>query len=146
MSLPVAALYDIVIGAHRIAGILMILFAVALTVMPILSRSQEGVLEKADPLVKLAGPLFALVLLTGTYQVIHLKIAFFQVWIVGALLCGIAYIGVLDGLWRRKSKAVLGGGLSAAEDRKARSLLIAAGAVMIVLIFAATYLMENQVG
>lgn len=146
MALQLAALYDIVLGAHQISGILLILFAVALTVIPILARSQDGLLEKAEPLVKLSGPLFGLIVLTGAYQVVDLGIKFFQGWIVGALLLGLAYMGVLHGLWRPKSEAIIAGGLAAAAERKARSLLIVGGAAMIVLIFAAMYLMENKPG
>jgi hypothetical protein len=135
MQPQLASLYEIVLGAHRISGYLLVLFMLTLTVMSILSRHQEGLLAQAWPLVKLAGPLLLLVVITGGYQLHELGEKFFQLWIVGALLLGIAVIGLLHGLWwPRAKKLAVGDG---------HGLLIAAALAMLAMTFAAVWLMET---
>jgi len=144
MLVPVAALYDVSLRIHQIAGLGLIVIAVAITVLSVLSRNQDGVLEKGLPLAVIAGPLFGLVLLTGAYQLFKADISFFQVWVIGALLLGIGFMGVLHGTWRPKARQVIDGELSGEALEKAKQTLIAVGASMIVMVIVATYLMENN--
>jgi MFS superfamily sulfate permease-like transporter len=136
MPIQLASLYEIVLGAHRISAYLLVLFALTLAVLSILSRHQEGLLGQAAPLIKLSGPLLALVVLTGSYQLIDLGMKFFQGWIVGALLLGIAMLGVMHAYWWPRAKKADGG--------EPRALLIPAALTILVLIFAATYLMQSH--
>lgn len=143
MTLPFAALYDIVLGAHQISGMLLLLIAVALTVLAVLSRNQEGLFGHALVLVKLCDPLFGLVVLTGAYQLIDLGIGFFQGWVIGALLFGVAFIGILHAYWRPQAKRIAAGELQGERAKRTCNELAGAGGAMIVLILLATYLMER---
>ena len=146
MNAPLASLYDISLGIHQIAGLALILIAVAITVISIMSRSKEGLLEKAMPLAKLAGPFFGLVVLTGAYQLIDADIKLFQAWVIGALLLGIGFMGTLHGTWRPKAQEVLDGKLEGEALNKAKTTLSAVATSMIIMVIVATYLMESQPG
>lgn len=146
MIVPVASLYDISLGIHQIAGLGLILIAVGLTILSIMSRSQEGMLEKAIPLTRIAGPLFGLVLLTGAYQLIDLNIKFFQAWVIGALLLGLGFMGTMHGTWRPRAQALIDGEVSGEEAEKERGVLVAVATSLIIMVIVATYLMESQVG
>jgi hypothetical protein len=146
MVAPLASLYDISLGIHQLAGLGLILIAVAITIISILSRNQEGILEKAIPLTKLAGPLFGLVLLTGAYQLIDLNIKLFQAWVIGALLLGIGFMGTLHGTWRPRAEQLIDGEISGEEAESARNTLVAVATSLIIMIVIATYLMESQTG
>lgn len=143
MTTPLAALYDISLGIHQIAGLLLILVAVAITILTILSRNQEGMLEKAISLAKLAGPFFGLVLLTGAYQLIDSGVSFFQAWVIGALLLGIGFMGVLHGSWQPAAEEIISGELTGEALEKTRSKAIGLATSMIVMVIVATYLMES---
>lgn len=145
MTAPLASLYDVSLGIHQIAGLGLILIAVAITVLSVLARNQEGVIEKGIPLAKLAGPLFGLVLFTGAYQLIDHNIDFFQAWVIGALLLGIGFIGTLHGTWRPTAQKIAGGELTGEALEKAKQTAIGVSAAMIVMVIVATYLMENNV-
>lgn len=145
MTVPVAALYDVSLAIHQISGLVLILIAVAITVLSVLSRNQNGMLEKALPLAKLAGPFFGLVVLTGAYQLIDRNIDFFQAWVIGALLLGIGFMGTLHGNWRPKAEAILSGEIEGDAAAKAKSTLVGVSAAMIVMLVVATYLMESGV-
>jgi hypothetical protein len=146
MNAPLASLYDISLGIHQIAGLALILITVAITVISVLARNQEGILEKALPLTKLAGPFFGLVLLTGAYQLIDADIKLFQAWVIGALLLGLAFMGTLHGTWRPRAEEILEGKLEGEALAKAKSTLAAVATSMIVMVVVATYLMESQPG
>lgn len=146
MTTQLAALYDISLGIHQISGLALILIAVAITILSVLSRNQDGLLEKALPLAKLAGPFFGLVILTGAYQLIDLEIKFFQAWVIGATLLGFAFMGVLHGTWRPRAQEIIDGKLEGDALKSAQSTLIAVSTSMIIMIIVATYLMESQTG
>ncbi len=146
MTTQLAALYDISLAIHQIGGLALILIAVAITILSLLSRNQEGMLEKALPLAKLAGPFLGLVFLTGAYQLFDLDIKFFQAWVIGALLLGVAFMGVLDGTWRPRAQEIVDGKLEGGALKKAQTVLIGVSTSMIVMIIVATYLMEAQIG
>ncbi len=143
MTPPLAALYDISLAVHQISGLALILIAVAITVLSVLARKQEGMLEKATPLTKLAGPFFGLVLLTGAYQLIDRDISLLQAWVIGALLLGIAFMGTLHGNWRPKAEAIISGEVAGDAAAKAKMTLVGVSAAMIVMVVVATYLMES---
>lgn len=144
MNAPLASLYDISLGIHQLTGLALILVAVAITILSIMSRSQEGMLEKALPLATLSGPLFGLVLFTGAYQMFDLNIKFFQVWVIGALLLGIGFIGTLHGTWRPRAERLVNGEVTGEEAEKERGVLVAVATSLIVMVIIATYLMEAQ--
>jgi hypothetical protein len=146
MTTQLAALYDISLGIHQISGLALILISVAITILSVLSRNQDGMLEKALPLAKLAGPFFGLVILTGAYQLIDLEIKFFQAWVIGATLLGIGFMGVLHGTWRPRAEEIIEGKLEGEALKKAQSTLIGVATSMIIMIIVATYLMESQTG
>lgn len=146
MTMQLAALYDISLGIHQISGLALILISVAITILSVLSRNQDGMLEKALPLAKLAGPFFGLVILTGAYQLIDLEIKFFQAWVIGATLLGIGFMGVLHGTWRPRAEEIIEGKLEGEALKKAQSTLIGVATSMIIMIIVATYLMESQTG
>lgn len=146
MTTQLAALYDISLAIHQVAGLALILISVAITILSVLSRNQDGMLEKALPLAKLAGPFFGLVILTGAYQLIDLEIKFFQTWVIGATLLGIGFMGVLHGTWRPRAEEIIEGKLEGDALKKAQSTLIAVATSMIIMIIVATYLMESQTG
>jgi hypothetical protein len=146
MTTPLASLYDISLGIHQIAGLALILITVAITIISTLARNQDGLLEKALPLVKLAGPFFGLVLLTGAYQLIDRDIKLFQAWVIGALLLGIGFMGTLHGTWLPRAQKIIDGELEGDELKKAQSTLVGVAASMIVMVIVATYLMESQPG
>lgn len=145
MTAPIASLYDVSLGVHQLAGLGLILIAVALTVISVLARNEEGVIEKGLPLAKIAGPLFGLVLLTGAYQLIDHDVEFFQAWVIGALLLGIGFMGVLHGTWRPKAEEIASGELAGEALDKAKQTAIAVSTSMIIMLIVATYLMENNV-
>lgn len=145
MNAPLASLYDVSLGIHQIAGLGLILIAVALTVISVLSRNQNGILEKGIVLTRIAGPLFGLVLLTGAYQLIDHDIKFFQAWVIGALLLGIAFIGTMHGTWRPKAQQLIAGEITGEAAEKAKQTLIAVSTSLIIMVIVATYLMENNV-
>lgn len=146
MNAPLASLYDISLGIHQLAGLALILITVAITIISIMSRNQDGILEKAMPLAKLAGPFFGLVLLTGAYQLIDADIKLFQWWVIGALLLGIGFMGTLHGTWRPRAEEVIEGKLAGEALDKAKTTLTAVATSMIVMVIVATYLMESQTG
>lgn len=146
MTTQLAALYDISLRIHQIAGLVLILIAVAITIFSVLSRNQDGMLEKALVAAKLAGPFFGLVILTGAYQLIDLEIKFFQAWVIGATLLGIAFMGVLHGTWQPRAQEIIDGKLAGEALKKAQSTLIGVATSMIIMIIVATYLMESQTG
>jgi hypothetical protein len=146
MNAPLASLYDISLGIHQIAGLALILIAVAITIISIMSRNQDGILEKAIPLTKIAGPVFGLVVLTGAYQLIDADIKLFQAWVIGALLLGIGFMGTLHGTWRPRAEQVIEGKLEGEALDKAKSTLSAVATSLIVMLVVATYLMESQPG
>jgi len=146
MTTQLAALYDISLAIHQVAGLALILIAVAITILSVLSRNQDGLLEKALPLAKLAGPFFGLVILTGAYQLIDLEIKFFQAWVIGATLLGIAFMGVLHGTWSPRAQEIIDGKLEGEALKQAQSALIGVASSMIIMIIVATYLMESQTG
>lgn len=146
MTTQLAALYDISLRIHQIAGLALILIAVLLTIFSVLSRNQDGMLEKAMVAAKLAGPFFGLVILTGAYQLIDLEIKFFQSWVIGATLLGLAFMGVLHGTWRPRAEEIIEGKLEGDALKKAQSTLIGVATSMIIMIIVATYLMESQTG
>lgn len=146
MTTQLAALYDISLAIHQVAGLALILLAVAITVFSVLARSRDGMLERALSLAKLAGPFFGLVILTGAYQLIDLEIKFFQAWVLGATLLGIGFMGVLHGTWRPRAQAIIDGKLEGDALKKAQSTLIGVASSMIIMIIVATYLMESQTG
>jgi hypothetical protein len=146
MITPLASLYDISLGIHQIAGLALILITVAITIISTLARNQDGLLERAMPLAKLAGPFFGLVLLTGAYQLIDRDIKLFQAWVIGALLLGIGFMGTLHGTWRPRAQAIIDGEVPEEELSKAKSTLVGVAASMIVMVIVATYLMESQPG
>jgi hypothetical protein len=148
MNAPLASLYDISLGIHQIAGLALILIAVAITVISTLSRSQGNeLLEKGVTLSKFAGPFFGLVLLTGAYQLIDTDIKFFQAWVIGALLLGIGFMGTLHGTWRPRAQSIIDGEVEGEEAlNKAKTTLVAVATSMIIMIIVATYLMESQTG
>lgn len=146
MTTQLAALYDISLAVHQVTGLALIFIAVAITVLSVLSRNQEGMLEKALPIANLANPFFGLVVLTGAYQLIDLEIKFFQAWVIGATLLGIAFMGVLHGTWRPRAQEIIDGKLDGDALRKAQSTLIGVASSMIIMIVVATYLMESQTG
>lgn len=139
MQPQLAALYDIVLGIHRFSGLAMLLIALAFVVFSIISRSDAETLEQALPLGDLAMASFALVVFSGAYQLIRLEAAFFQDWIIGALLLGVAYLGVLHGVWRPRARVIAAAGGGSA-------ILIIASIAMVVMIVGAIYLMENGSG
>lgn len=143
MNAPLASLYDISLGIHQIAGLALILIAVAITVLSVFSRKKDGLLEKAISLSKFAGPFFGLVLLTGAYQLIDLDIKLFQAWVIGALLLGIAFMGTLHGTWRPRAQAIVDGEVDGEALDKAKSTLIGVATSLIVMVIVATYLMET---
>ncbi|MGH2960315.1 MAG: hypothetical protein ACRDKE_11970 [Solirubrobacterales bacterium] len=146
MTTPLASLYDISLGIHQIAGLALILISVGITILSVLSRNQDGMLEKAIALTKLAGPFFGLVLLTGAYQLIDLEIKLFQAWVIGALLLGLGFMGTLHGTWRPRAQAIVDGEIEGDDLKKAQSTLIGVATSMIIMIIVATYLMESQPG
>ncbi|MBJ7355533.1 MAG: hypothetical protein JHC98_11975, partial [Thermoleophilaceae bacterium] len=133
MNTPLASLYDISLGIHQIAGLALILITVGITILSIMSRNQDGLLEKALPLAKLAGPFFGLVLLTGAYQLIDADIKLLQGWVIGALLLGIGFMGALHGTWRPRAEEVIEGKLSGEALDKAKTTLTAVATSMIVM-------------
>ncbi len=145
MPVPFAALYDIVLGAHQGAGFLLLLIALILSVLAVLSRNQDGLLGHGLVLAKLCGPLFGIVLLTGVYQVIDLGISPLRGWILGALVLGIAYMGVIDGFWRRQAKRIEGGELPPAKVRQICNELAGGGLAALFLMLGAIYLMEANI-
>lgn len=146
MTTQLAALYDISLAVHQVTGLALIFIAVAITVLSVLSRNQEGMLEKALPIANLANPFFGVVVLTGAYQLIDLEIKFFQAWVIGATLLGIAFMGVLHGTWRPRAQEIIDGKLDGDALRRAQSTLIGVASSMIIMIVVATYLMESQTG
>lgn len=146
MTMQLAALYDISLRIHQIAGLALILIAVAITIFSVLSRNQDGMLEKALVAAKFAGPFFGLVILTGAYQLIDLEIKFFQAWVIGATLLGIGFMGVLHGTWAPRAQEIIDGKLEGEALKKAQSTLIGVATSMIIMIIVATYLMESQTG
>jgi hypothetical protein len=147
MNVPLADLYDVSLGIHQLSGLVLIVIAVAITVLSVLSRNSDGMLEKAIPLTKIAGPFFGLVLLTGAYQLADAHIKFFQAWVIGALLLGIGFMGTLHGNWRPKAECLIEGKIEGEEAiAKAKSTLIGVSASLIVMVIVATWLMESQTG
>lgn len=146
MTTPLASLYDISLGIHQIAGLALILISVGITILSVLARNQDGMLEKAIPLTKLAGPFFGLVLLTGAYQLIDLEIKLLQAWVIGALLLGLAFMGTLHGTWRPRAQSIIDGKFEGEALEKAKSTLIGVATSLIVMVIVATYLMESQPG
>jgi Ca2+/Na+ antiporter len=146
MTTQLAALYDISLRIHQIAGLALILIAVLITIFSVLSRNQDGMLEKGLAAAKLAGPFFGLVILTGAYQLIDLEIKFFQSWVIGATLLGLAFMGVLHGTWRPRAEEIIEGKVEGDALKKAQATLIGVAASMIIMIIVATYLMESQTG
>ena len=145
MNPPLASLYDISLGIHQLSGLVLIIVAVAVTVFSVLARNNVEMLEKAMPLTKLAGPFFGLILLTGIYQLANHHIKFFQAWVIGGLLLGIAFMGTLHGTWRPRARLLLEGKVEG-EDAiaKAKSTLIGVSASLIVMVAVATALMESH--
>lgn len=125
---------------HRVSALLMLLLAVVLAVFSILSRNQQGLLRRALPLTWLAVPLFVIVAATGAARMGAIDESFLQAWIVGALLLGLAFVGLVHGLWRPKARAI------AAQDGTAGSTLVGVALAMTAMIFGASYLMEIGVG
>ncbi len=146
MNAPVAALYDISLAIHQVAGLALVLISVAITVLTLLSRNQDEILEKALPLAKLAGPFFGLILLTGAYQLIDLDIKLFQAWVIGALLLGIGFMGTLHGSWRPRAEAIIDGEVPEDEVESETNTLVAIATSLMVMIIVATWLMESQPG
>lgn len=146
MNAPVAALYDISLAIHQVAGLALILISVAITVLSLLSRNQEGMLERALPLAKFAGPFFGLVVLTGAYQLIDRDIKLFQAWVIGALLLGIGFMGTLHGTWRPKAQAIIDGEVPEDEVESQTNTLVAVATSLMIMIIIATWLMESQPG
>lgn len=143
MNPPIAALYDIVFGIHQFVALALILIAVAITVITVLSRNQDGLLERALPLAEPAAVGVLALIVTGAYQVLHLNESFFQVWIIGPLLLGIGFVGTLHGVWRPKARAIVDGDVPEDELKKAKTDLAGIGGSMIVMIIAAAWLMES---
>jgi hypothetical protein len=146
MTLPLAALYDISLGFHQVAGLGLILLAVILTVISTLARSDEPLLEKGLKIKPAAYPLFTIVVITGIYQLAHLHEKLLQTWVIGAALLGIGYMGALDGTWVPLARRILSGELEGDELKKTKIKTIAVGAGMIIMIIAATGMMESQTG
>lgn len=144
MNVPVADLYDISLGIHQIAGLALILIAVAITVISVLSRNQDGLLEKALPLAMLAGPAFGLVLVTGAFQLIDHDIKLLQAWVIGALLLGLGFMGTLHGTWRPAAEQIIDGELAGEALEKAKQKTVIVSTAMIIMVIVATYLMESN--
>ncbi|MFT4049298.1 MAG: hypothetical protein QM648_05595 [Solirubrobacterales bacterium] len=145
MTVPAASLYDVSLAIHQVAGLVLILVAVALTVISVLARKNEELIERGIPLTQLAGVAFIVVLITGAYQLIDAGTSFFQAWVIGALLLGIGFIGTMHGTWRPTAKKIASGELSGEALEKAKQTAVGVSAAMIVMVVVATYLMENNV-
>jgi hypothetical protein len=146
MLTPLAALYDISLGIHQICGLGLILLAVAITVISVLARNEEPVLEYGLRFKVVAYPLFTLVVITGIYQLIHLNEKLFQVWVIGAAALGIGYMGTLDGTWTPLARKILAGELEGEELAKTKTKTIVLGVAMMLMIIAATGMMESTTG
>jgi hypothetical protein len=146
MNPPLASLYVISLGIHQIAGLALIVISVAITILTVLSRNQDGMLERAVPLAGFAGPFFGLVVLTGAYQLIDQDIKLLQGWVIGALLLGIGFMGTLHGTWRPRAQCIIDGKVAGEELSKTKSVLVGVATSLIVMVIVATYLMESQPG
>jgi hypothetical protein len=143
MNLQFAALYDVIFGVHQFTALGLILIAVAITVITVLSRNQEGMLEKAIPLVEPAGVGALALLASGVYQVLHLNETFFQLWIIGPLLLLVGFIGTLHGVWRPKARAIVDGEIPEDEIKQTKTDLSGVAGALIVMLIAAAWLMES---
>ena len=71
---------------------------------------------------------------------------FFQLWVIGAACLGIGFMGTLDGTWAPLARKILSGELEGEELAKAKTRAIVLGVAMLVMIIAATGMMESTTG
>lgn len=145
MNLQIATLYDVILGVHQFTAIGLVLIAVAITVITVLSRNEDGLIEKAIPLAEPAAVGIVGMVVTGTYQVLHLHLSFLQVWIIGPLLLAFVFVGVLHGVWRPKARAIADGEIGEDENKKAKTVLAGVASTLIVMIIVAAWMMESGV-
>jgi phosphate/sulfate permease len=146
MTPTLAALYDISLGIHQLCGLGLILLAVAITVISVMARNEIPLLKYGLQFKVVAYPLFTIVVITGIYQLIHLHEKLFQVWVIGAAALGIGYMGTLDGTWAPLARKILGGEVEGEELKKTQGKTIILGVAMLVMIIAATGMMESTTG
>jgi hypothetical protein len=143
MTIPTAALYDISLGIHQFCGLGLILLAVAITVISVMARNEIRLLKYGLQFKVVAYPLFTIVVVTGIYQLIHLHEKFFQVWVIGAALLGIGYMGTIDGTWAPLARKILDGEVEGDELKKTQGKTIIVGVGLILMVIAATGMMES---
>jgi hypothetical protein len=146
MTTPLAALDDISLGLHQIAGLGLILLAVAITVLSVLSRNETPVIEYGLRFKVVAYPLFTIVVITGIYQLIHLDESLLQLWVIGAALLGVGFMGTLDGTWAPLARTILSGEQEGEELARTKGKAILIGVAMMLMVIAATGIMESQTG
>lgn len=167
--MPLAALHDVSLMAHRFLAVALLLLSFVIASFSIIARERPLQLEKALVFRRLGGPLVAVILITGVHLVISADFSFFHFWLLAGLVLAGLYMYLLDGVWRRQAEIIHARAVEAAREDDAApddaarnereeaqqseaiapegsSALMGVAISLMAIVIVAIWLMENRPG
>ncbi len=149
---PLATIHDASLTTHRISAVALLVISFAVAILSIIARQQTPLLGRAMTIGRLGSPLVGVVIITGAYLAISGDVEFLQAWLLASIILAVVYVTVLDRFWRRRAREVLARSAMTptdseeVPDKAEREKLAGLGMSLVVIVVAATWLMQHQPG